>query len=165
MYLLSVVGAHELEIITRKQALDRLGNTLATVEKLETYEGFYFNYYDTTTLERTSNFISFVDSSWLTAGLMVVRMAFSELHERSTRLIDQTRYSWLYDDVEQLMSHGYYVNLRYPSEYHYGLLYTESRMGSLIAIGKGDVPEEHWFRMVRTFPPEYTWQSLSPPRT
>lgn len=162
MYLLSIVGAYELEFITRKQALERLTDTLSTLEKLETYEGFYFNYYDTTTLERTSNFISFVDSSWLTAGLMVVRMAFPELFDRSTKLIDQTQYSWLYDDVEQLMSHGYYVNLRYPSEYHYGLLYTESRMGSLIAIGKGDVPEEHWFRMVRTFPPEYSWQSLPP---
>ena len=37
--------------------------------------GFFFNYYDTTTLERTSNFVSFVDSAWLTAGLMVVRQA------------------------------------------------------------------------------------------
>ena len=35
-------------------------------------------------------------------------------------------------------------------------------MGRLIAIGKGDVPEEHWFKMVRTFPAEYSWQSLLP---
>ena len=38
------------------------------------------------------------------------------------------------------MNHGYYVNLGCPSEYHYGLLYTEARVLSLIAIGKGDVP-------------------------
>jgi hypothetical protein len=38
------------------------------------------------------------------------------------------------------------------SPYHYGLLYTEARLGSLIAIGKGDVPEEHWYRMQRTPP-------------
>ena len=36
-------------------------------------EGYFFNYYDTTSLERTSNFISFVDSAWLIAGLMIVR--------------------------------------------------------------------------------------------
>ncbi|MEN8130097.1 MAG: glucoamylase family protein [Pseudomonadota bacterium] len=162
MYLLATVAASDLGFLPREQAMERLNTTLSSLEKLETFQGFYFNYYDTTTLERTSNFISFVDSSWLTAGLMVVRTAFPELHQRSTRLIDQTDYDWLYDDVEQLMSHGYYVNLHYPSEYHYGLLYTESRMGSLIAIGKGDVPEQHWFKMERTFPSDYAWQTLPP---
>jgi len=73
---------------------------------LERFEGFFYNYYDTTTLERTSNFVSFVDSSWLTAGLMVVRMAFPELHERATRLIEQGNYGFFYDDVEQHMLAG-----------------------------------------------------------
>ena len=40
----------------------------------------------------------------------------------------------------QQMSHGYYINVPTRSEYHYGVLYTEARVGSLIAIGKGDVP-------------------------
>jgi hypothetical protein len=60
------------------------------------------------------------------------------------------------------MSHGYYVNVPTRSEYHYGLLYTEPRLGSLIAIGKGDVPEEHWFALVRTYPPEADWQRQRP---
>jgi hypothetical protein len=162
MYMMSVVAATDLGFIPREEAIARLRRTLATLEQLETYQGFFYNYYDTTTLERTSNFISFVDSAWLTAGLMVVRRALPELHGPATHLIEQTDYRWLYDDVEQLMSHGYYVNLKYPSEYHYGLLYTESRAGSLIAIGKGDVPEEHWWSMVRTFPPEYEWQTQVP---
>jgi len=46
--------------------------------------------------------------------------------------------------------------------YHYGVLYAESRLGSLIAIGKGDVSEGHWFRMVRTFPPACRWQTSQP---
>ncbi len=162
LYLVAIVGAHELQFITRQEALDRLGRTLSTLEKLETYQGFFYNYYDTTSLERTSNFISFVDSAWLTAGLMVVRTTFAELNERATKVIAQGDYGFFYDNVEQLMSHGYYVNLAYPSEYTYGCLYTESRLGSLIAIGKGEVPEEHWFKMVRTFPAGYTWQSLMP---
>ena len=60
------------------------------------------------------------------------------------------------------MSHGYYVNLGCPSQYHYGLLYTEARVLSLIAIGKGDVPEAHWFRLERTLPPEESWQTQAP---
>jgi Uncharacterized protein conserved in bacteria len=164
LYLLAVVAASELEFIAKQQALERLNKTLSTLEKLEMHQGFFYNYYDTTSLERTSHFISFVDSAWLTTGLMVVRTAFHELYDRCTRLIHQGHYERFYDNVEQLMSHGYYVNLKYPSEYHYGLLYTESRIGSLIAIGKGDVPQEHWFKMLRTFPAEHSWQTL-PPRS
>jgi hypothetical protein len=162
MYLLSVVTAFNLEFISKQNALERLDRSLTTLARLETFNGFFFNYYDTTSLERTSNFISFIDSAWLTAGLMVVRTAFPEFYERSSRLINQADFGWLYDDVKQLMSHGYYVNLQHPSEYHYGLLYTESRLGSLIAIGKGDVPEKHWFKMMRTLPAKYYWQSLLP---
>lgn len=162
MYILAVVAATELDFITRQDALKKLDKTLSTLERLETFQGFFFNYYDTTSLERTSHFVSSVDSAWLTAGLMVMRMAFPELHERSTRLIEQGDYGWFYDDVEQRLSQGYYVNLNYPSEYHYGLLYTEGRVASLIAIGKGDVPEEHWFKLDRTLPLDYSWQSLAP---
>ena len=162
LYLLSVVAAADFKYITRQEALEKLTKTFSTLEKMETYNGFYYNYYDTTTLERSSSFISFVDSSWLTAGLMVVRMVYPELHERSTRLIEKGDYGWFYDEVEQVMRHGYWTNLEYPSEYHYGLLYTESRVGSLIAIGKGEVPEEHWFKMLRTFPADYLWQTQSP---
>src|SRR5437899_503225 len=60
------------------------------------------------------------------------------------------------------MSHGYYVHLASRSRYHYGTLYAESRLGSLIAIGKGDVPEEHWFAMARTFASSCRWQTQTP---
>lgn len=162
LYLMDIVAARELSLIGPNEARERLDRTLSTLEQLETYRGFFFNYYDTTTLERTSHFLSFVDSAWLTAGLMVVRNSTPEWAARCTRLIEQGDYRFFYDPVEQWMMHGYYVNLRHRSEYSYGLLYSEARLGSLIAIGKGDVPEEHWFRMARTFPRSFDWQSQSP---
>ena len=58
---------------------------------LERYQGFFYNYYDTTTLERSSNFVSSIDSAWLTAGLMVVRSAFPS-SPRAGRLIEDTDY-------------------------------------------------------------------------
>jgi hypothetical protein len=162
LYLIDIVAARELALISPEQARSRLNQTLETLERLETWQGFFFNYYDTTTLERTSHFVSFVDSAWLSAGLMVVRTSVPELAERCTRLLDREDYRVFYDPVEQLMMHGYYVNLPYRSEYNYGLLYSEARLGSLIAIGKGQVPEEHWFRMARTFPRYFSWPSQSP---
>jgi hypothetical protein len=164
LYLLDIIAARELGLIDAADAETRLGRTLTTLEQLETYRGFFYNYYDTTTLERTSHFISFVDSAWLTAGLMVVRNAVPALATRCTRLIDRGNYGFFYDTAEQLMMHGYYVNLPQRSEYSYGLLYSEARLGSLIAIGKGDAPAEHWYRMARTFPAGFDWQSQSPKR-
>lgn len=162
LYLAAIVAAEELGLIAEAEAMARLEKTLGTLERLETYRGFFFNYYDTTSLERTSNFVSFVDSSWLTAGLMVVRTRFPALAARCAPLIDRGDYRFFYDEVMQHMHHGYYVNLPAYAEYHYGLLYTESRLGSLIAIGKGDVPEEHWFALARTFPEQFAWQTQRP---
>lgn len=162
LYLIDIVAARELGLIGPDEARVRLDRTLDTLERLETWRGFHYNYYDTTTLEPTSHFISFVDSTWLTAGLIVVRNSVPELAGRCGRLIDQGDYRVFYDPVEQLMMHGYYANLPYRSEYSYGLLYSEARLGSLIAIGKGDAPAEHWYRMARTFPRYFTWQSQTP---
>ncbi|HCB14898.1 MAG TPA: hypothetical protein DEP36_15220 [Gammaproteobacteria bacterium] len=162
LFLIDIIAARELGFINASEARDRLNRTLASLERLETWQGFFFNYYDTTTLERTSHFVSFVDSAWLTAGLMVVRNSVPELAGRCTRLIERENYQVFYDPADQLMMHGYYVHLPHRAEYNYGLLYSEARLGSLIAIGKGDVPEEHWYRMARTFPRYFDWQSQSP---
>src|SRR5262249_46305720 len=150
--MIAIVAARELALVSDAEALAELRALLATLERLERHAGVFFNYYDTTSLERTSNFVSFVDSSWPTAGLMVVRATFPELGPATTRLIEEQDYRFFYDPTAALMSHGYYVHRATRSVYHYGVFYTESRLGSLMAIGKGDVPEEHWFRMVRTFP-------------
>jgi hypothetical protein len=162
LYLASLVAARELGYLTPDEATARVRQLLETLRKLETYRGIFFNFYDTTSLERTSDFLSFVDSAWLTAGLMVVRSAFPELQEEATRLIVQRNYGFFYDPAAQQMCHGYYVDRRERSPYHYATLYTEARLGTLIAIGKGDVPEDLWWRMVRTFPPEFTWQTQTP---
>jgi hypothetical protein len=162
VHLMAVVAARDLQLISDAQAVERVRGILDTLQQLETYRGFYFNFYDTTSLERTSNFISFVDSSWLTAGLMVVRMALPELRDACSKLIAQTHYGFFYDPRTRLLSHGYYVTRQRKSPFDYGMLYTEARLGSLIAIGKGDVPEEQWFEMVRTFPADCRGQTLAP---
>ena len=87
LYVISIVGAHELGFIDREEAVARVRAALETVRDLETWKGMFFNFYDTTTLERTSEFLSFVDSAWLTAGAMVIRSAsaVSRMRSRSSR--------------------------------------------------------------------------------
>jgi len=80
-------------------------------------------------------------------------------------LIAATDFSVFYNDDTRLISHGYYAQTGARSPYDYGMLYTEARLGSLIAIGKGDVPEAEWFEMVRIFPPECSGQPMTPEAT
>jgi hypothetical protein len=93
---------------------------------------------------------------------MVVRAAFAPLAGRTTALIERMDYRFFYDETLGLLSHGYFVHRRARSRYHYGVLYTEARLGALLAVGRGDVPERMWFDMVRTFPPACEGQSSTP---
>ncbi|MCC6766864.1 MAG: DUF3131 domain-containing protein [Deltaproteobacteria bacterium] len=162
MHLIAVVAARALDLVPERDAIAAIERTLDTLDRLETHAGFFFNYYDTTSLERTSNFVSFVDSSWLIAGLMVARAAFPILAARTTPLIDRMDYRFFYDEKLGLLSHGYFVHRRARSRYHYGVLYTEARLGALLAVGKGEVPEATWFRMVRTYPADCLGQTQTP---
>ena len=154
LYAVAIVAARELGFIDDVDTVARLRQTLGTLRELETWNGMFFNYYDTTTLERTSEFVSFIDSAWLTAGAMVVRSTFPDLTQEVSERIHGRNHRFFYDETRELMSLGHFVDQGTRSPNHYDVFYTEARLGSLIAIGKGDVPERHWYRMTRTPPSE-----------
>lgn len=165
VYLMCLVSAYDLGLITQEDAVARVNKTLDTLEKLEYHEsGFPYNYYDTTTAERTEYFVSLVDSGWYLAGLYIVKNAFPEaLAERTQKLIDRGHLGFFYDDVERQFFHGYYDHLKVYSDYHYGIFYSEPRATSYIAIARGEVPSEHWFEgLMRTFPETVVWQMQKP---
>lgn len=164
LHLASIAGAFDLELISRDEAIARARHALASLRRLETHEGFFFNYYDTTTLERTSPFVSFVDSAWLTTGLIVLRQTFPELWAECSHFLDRQDYALFYDPRWKLMLHGFDVKdgRAEPARFHYGTLYTEARLGSLIAIGQGHAPEALWFAMRRTLPESMRWQRQRP---
>jgi hypothetical protein len=163
LYMMCIVAGYDFKFIDKEEAVKRLNLTLDSIERLETYKGFPYNYYDITIFQRTSNFISFVDSGWLAAGLVVAKNAFPEaVAKRCQKILDSMDFSFFYDTVEGSMYHGYYTNINYYSEYHYGVLYSETRAISYLAIGKGDVPKEHWFNLARTFSRDWLWQTQMP---
>lgn len=72
--LLSTISARDLGYISITEMLDRIDKTLSTVEKLETWNGHLYNWYDTRTLEPLRPyFISTVDSGNLVAYLITVK--------------------------------------------------------------------------------------------
>jgi len=162
LYLIDLVAARDLRLIAPEEAQARAALILDTLDRLETWQGYPYNYYDTTSLERTSNFLSFVDVAWLVAGLIATRGAMPDLADRASEWIDRLDLGFFYDAERGQMSHGYFTHRRARSRYHYGVFYTEARLGVLLAIGQGRVPADAWFRMVRVFPPACTAQTLVP---
>src|SRR5690606_16174205 len=93
---------------------------------------------------------------------VVVRQAHPELAPRANAMLERMDFGFFYDDRLGLLSHGHYPARGVKSRYHYGVLYTEARLGALLAIGKGDVPEAAWFKMARIFPASCEGQTLLP---
>jgi len=65
------------------------------------------------------------------------------------RLFDEMDFKFLLDEERKVFSIGYNVSEGRRDNSFYDLLATEARVASFVAIAKGDVPQEHWFRMGR----------------
>ena len=92
LYLLSVAAAREFGWIGSADALDRLGNTLSTLEKLETFRGHFYNWYDTHDLRPLDpKYISTVDSGNLAGHLVTLvgaMSAWGDSHATLEMLVD-----------------------------------------------------------------------------
>ena len=58
---------------------------------------------------------------------------------------------FLYDPKRKLFAIGYNVSTDVLDASSYDLLASEARLGSFVAIARGDVPLEHWFSMSRPY--------------
>ena len=75
----------------------------------------------------------------------------SQLAARCRQLAVEPDYTMLYDTERRLLHIGYRVESRELDDSHYDLLASESRLTSLLAIAKGDLPVEHWAALGRPF--------------
>ncbi|HSP83131.1 MAG TPA: glucoamylase family protein, partial [Gillisia sp.] len=67
----------------------------------------------------------------------------------SEKIFDNMNFSFLYQKKRGLFSIGYNLDTAQFDKSTYDLLASEARIASYIAISKGDVPVEHWFRLSR----------------
>ncbi len=118
VYLWAVVAAHDLGLIDTERA-DRLaGATLDEVARLQRYDGFLYQWYDTSNgavlknpgqgdcAETTPSqdncwFISAVDNGWYATGLIEVRQALPGVRDLAERLLAPMDFSIFYDDRPQ----------------------------------------------------------------
>ncbi len=115
VYLWAVVAANDLGLISRPEARDRIRSTLMEVQQLKRYDGFLYQWYDTTTghvlrnpgdIDCTSEttptfdncfFLSNVDNGWYASGLVVVRQALPELRSLVKSLMAPMNFGIFYD--------------------------------------------------------------------
>ncbi len=163
LYFLACISAQEMGFITREGSVKRIQGTFKTLKKLKRWNGFFYNFYNTTNLQVTRRYVSTVDSGWLAAALIVVRKAYpQELANQADRFLKDMDFSRFYDKSLGQLRLGYDEDEQSMSPFHYGLLVSESRLTSFTAIAKGNVPEEHWFKLYRTPPAEWDWQTQKP---
>lgn len=163
MDFLAIVAAYDLGFIERSHAVNRAKSVLKTMDRLDRWKGFFYNFYNTQTLRVTRNFISSVDSGWLAVSLVVLRQAFGgELADHATRLLDEFDFSEFLDPENNLLALGIDPDTGETAGSHYGMLGTEARATSFYAIGKGDLPREHWWYLFRTLPGIWKWQTQKP---
>ncbi|MCC5917799.1 MAG: glycosyltransferase 36 [Cryomorphaceae bacterium] len=65
------------------------------------------------------------------------------------KFIEEMDFGFLYQKNRGLFSIGYNLDIAQFDKSTYDLLASEARIASYIAISKGDVPVEHWFRLSR----------------
>jgi cyclic beta-1,2-glucan synthetase len=166
LYLLSTACARAFGWIDTAAMQARLAATLDTLERLPRYRGHFLNWYDTLTAEPLlPMYVSTVDSGNLSGHLLAVAQACRErvaeegapaaglvgLAERCERLAWQPDYAFLYHRKRHLLHIGFRVAEQQLDAGFYDLLASESRLTSLLAIAKGDVPVGHWAALGRPF--------------
>ena len=73
--------------------------------------------------------------------------------EQSDQLFREMDFSFLFDPTRKLFSIGFRVRDGTLDPSYYDLLASEARLTSFLAIAKGDVAPDHWFRLGRALTP------------
>ena len=73
----------------------------------------------------------------------------SRLARQCDDIVEAMDFSFLFDVERKLFTIGYNVTASRADDSYYDLLASEARLASFVGISKGDVPQQHWFRMGR----------------
>ncbi len=158
MGFMAVVSAYDMGVISANEMYSRLSNMLASIEKMEKWNGHLFNWYRLSDLSLLKpRFISTVDSGNFAACLMVASAALKELGtpegealaDRCDKLVEAIDFTVLYDKKRKLFHIGCEFDEGRLSHSWYDLLASEARLTSFIAIARGQIGIEHWSALSR----------------
>lgn len=73
----------------------------------------------------------------------------SSLAHTAEQTMEEMDFKFLLDPERKVFTIGYNVLAQRADNSYYDLLASEARLASFVAIAKGDVPQDHWFRLGR----------------
>jgi cyclic beta-1,2-glucan synthetase len=79
----------------------------------------------------------------------LLRTRFIHIFERAEQFITEMDFKFLYQEQRSVFHIGYNLDGGVLDQNYYDLLASESRIASVIAIAKGDVPQSHWLHLGR----------------
>ncbi|MGH9928949.1 MAG: glucoamylase family protein, partial [Pyrinomonadaceae bacterium] len=88
-----------------------------------------------------------VEQGALAVGDLLSRL--SRLAHTSEQIMEEMAFKFLLDPERKVFTIGYNVSAQSADNSYYDLLASEARLASFVAIAKGEVPQEHWFRLGR----------------
>jgi len=161
MMMLSVLAARDLDFIDTDGLYRRTERTLSSLERLATWHGNLYNWYDTITLDTLKpEFVSSVDSGNFICSLVALAEGLREfvrekpeiagLITRLEKIIDGCDLTVFYNKKKNLFSIGYDVPTDSLSESHYDFLASEARLTSYYAVARKIVGKKHWGSLIRT---------------
>jgi cyclic beta-1,2-glucan synthetase len=162
-YLLSVIAAYEFALISLEELFERIDSTFITLDKLERFNGHFYNWYDTRTLiPMTPQYVSTVDSGNLTASLYTLAAFLEQTESTATVSAERLKttaqkardlgtcdFYFLYNKSRRLLAIGYNAHDQRMDSSHYDLLASEARLASIFGIALGQLPKSHWYALGR----------------
>ncbi|BDD87851.1 cyclic beta 1-2 glucan synthetase [Desulfofustis limnaeus] len=91
---------------------------------------------------------AYANAQWLAGETLAMG---EQLIARVRELSDGMDMGFLYDSKRKLFTISYNVSMNRSDDSNYDLLASEARLGSFLAIARGDVPLEHWFSLSRPY--------------
>ncbi len=152
LYLLSCLSARELGFLGDEELIVRLENTLSTLDKLERWNGHFYNWYDIDSLQPLKpRYVSAVDSGNLAASLLLAASALAgtAVAGRMREMAYAMDFRRLFDPERKLFFIGADVENARMSASHYDLLASESRILSFAAMMMGQVGIDNWMKLSR----------------
>ncbi|SFB26911.1 cyclic beta-1,2-glucan synthetase [Rhizobium sp. NFR07] len=89
------------------------------------------------------------DSTFDNANVEELRDRLASLRDRARKIALAMDFKFLFRKDRRLLSIGYRVESNEVDEACYDLLASEARLTSLFGIAKGDLPNEHWYKLGR----------------
>ncbi len=172
-YMWSAVAAQRLGIISHRDLVSRMSKTVATLSRMERYDGLYYNWYDHHTGAKLTAWpptgapltpiLSSVDNGWLAVGLKIVADSVPELSARAQALYDAMDFGFFYVPAQNRILFSYAPSTG-AAPCCYDTVVSESRIADYIGIAKGELPPKEYYGRWRSFPDtcDYAFQEAKP---